>query len=142
MTPPVHPNVKSAHRHGLTHVATSTAAGGELTIKGCDVRRLQIAARMIRCLQNTRGTALCRWPALRMHNTKCCPDFDTYLVAHQRAYVWAERALRFRSAGKFAQAEKAVERVNLWLHRLASRAPLPCALHRPIDVNKKMKSPE
>jgi hypothetical protein len=48
-----------------------------------------------------------------MHNTKRCPDFDTYLAAHQRAYVWAERALRFRSAGKFAQAEKAVERVNL-----------------------------
>ena len=74
-----------------------------------------------------------------MHNTNHCHDFDTYLVAHQRAYACAERALRFRSAGKFAQAEKAVERVNLWLHRLASLAPLPCALHRPIDVNKKMK---
>ena len=74
-----------------------------------------------------------------MHNTKRCPDFDTYLAAHQRAYVWAERALRFRSAGKFAQAEKAVDRVNRWLHRLAPLAPLPCALRRPIDVNKKMK---
>jgi hypothetical protein len=69
-----------------------------------------------------------------MHNTNHCHDFDTYLVAHQRAYAWAERALRFRAAGKLAQAEKAVERVNLWLHRLASLAPSPCALHRPIDA--------
>jgi len=142
------PSLKSPQRHGLLHVPLFAAAAEPLravtllTIKGCDARRLRIALRMIRCTQTVRRTALCRWPAQRMHNTKYCHAFDPYLVAHQRAYAWAEKAVRFRSAGEFAQAKKAVERVNLWLYRLASLAPQPRALHRQIDVNKKTKQPE
>jgi hypothetical protein len=78
-------------------------------------------------------------PAQRMHDTKHCHESDTYLVAHQRAYAWAERALRFRSLGKFAQAKKAVEQVNLCLQHLAMLAPQSPAPHRPVDANRKMK---
>jgi hypothetical protein len=74
-----------------------------------------------------------------MHNTKHCQDSSTYLVAHQRAYAWAEKALRFRSIGKFAQAKRAVEQVNFWLQHLATLAPQSPALHRPVDADKRMK---
>jgi hypothetical protein len=75
----------------------------------------------------------------RMHNTKRCQDFDTYVVAHRRAYAWAEKALCFRSAGKFAQAKAAVERVDHWLHHLAMLVPQPRAAHPRADAKKKTK---
>jgi hypothetical protein len=72
-----------------------------------------------------------------MYKTKRCHDYDTYVVAHQRAYVWAEKALRFRCAGKFAQAKAAVGRANKWLRHLAMLAPQPSAARRPADEKKK-----
>jgi hypothetical protein len=36
-------------------------------------------------------------------------DFDVYLAAHRRAYIWAERAMMYRSAGNFPQAQVAVD---------------------------------
>jgi hypothetical protein len=60
-----------------------------------------------------------------MHQTKRRHDFGTYLAAHRRAYAWAERALLYRSAGKFARARAAVERVNHWMHHIAMLAPQP-----------------
>jgi hypothetical protein len=66
-----------------------------------------------------------------MPNRKRCHDFDAYVAAHQRAYFWAEKALRYRSAGKFAQAKAAVERSNQWLRHLAMLVPQPRTAHPP-----------
>jgi hypothetical protein len=71
-----------------------------------------------------------------MHETKRCHDFDAYVVAHQRAYVWAEKALRFRAAGKFARAKAAVERANRWLRHLAMLVPQPRAAYQPVRKRK------
>jgi len=60
-----------------------------------------------------------------MRKTKRGHDFDTYVVAHQRAYSWAERAVQYRGAGKGAQARAAVEKVNQWMRRIAMLAPQP-----------------
>jgi len=60
-----------------------------------------------------------------MHNTKRCHDLDTYVVAHQRAYAWAEKALLYRSAGKSAQAKAAAEKAKHWLRQLPMLAPQP-----------------
>jgi hypothetical protein len=56
---------------------------------------------------------------------KRCHDFDAYVVAHQRAFAWAEKALLRRSEGKFARAKTAVEKVHYWMHRLPMLAPQP-----------------
>jgi hypothetical protein len=55
--------------------------------------------------------------------TKPYRDFNAYLVAHQRAYAWADKAIQFRSAGKFWQAKAAVEMVNHWLRYVALPVP-------------------
>jgi hypothetical protein len=59
-------------------------------------------------------------------------SLDAYLVAHQRAYMWAVRATMYRGAGNFPQAEAAVESARYWLGEIASMAP-PDA-HRPVEV--------
>jgi hypothetical protein len=46
--------------------------------------------------------------------------FEPYLAAHQRAYAWAEKALRYRCSDKFVHAKAAVERVEYWCARLGS----------------------
>jgi hypothetical protein len=46
--------------------------------------------------------------------------FAAYLVAHQRAYMWAERATLYRSAGNFSQAEEAVESARFWMGEIES----------------------
>jgi hypothetical protein len=46
--------------------------------------------------------------------------FDPYLAAHQRAYAWAEQAMRYRSAVQFAQSGAAVEKVQHWLGKIAA----------------------
>jgi hypothetical protein len=74
-----------------------------------------------------------------MYSHKRCQDFDAYVVAHQRAYAWAEKALRYRAAGKLAQAKAAVERVNYWLRHLAMLVPQSRAAQVPADVRKKTK---
>lgn len=61
----------------------------------------------------------------RMPETKTQHELDTYLAAHRRAFAWAERALLYRSAGKFARAKAAVDRVNHWMREIALRAPEP-----------------
>ena len=55
--------------------------------------------------------------------TKLGLDSNTYLVAHRRAFAWADKAIQFRSAGKFWQAKAAVERVNHWLRYVALPVP-------------------
>lgn len=60
-----------------------------------------------------------------MRKSKRGHDFDTYIVAHRRAYAWAERALLYRGVGKGAQAKAAVEKVNHWMHQIAMLAPQP-----------------
>jgi hypothetical protein len=57
-------------------------------------------------------------------------SFDAYLVAHQRAYMWAERATLYRSAGNFSQAEEAVESARYWLGEIESM-DVPGAHRRP-----------
>jgi hypothetical protein len=54
-----------------------------------------------------------------MHNVNQSEDLDAYLAAHQRAYDWAERALRFRSTGDFVEAKVAAETAHHWLRHLA-----------------------
>ena len=44
--------------------------------------------------------------------------FDPYFAAHQRAYAWAEKALRYRCSGKLAHTKAAVEKVEHWLHKV------------------------
>jgi hypothetical protein len=44
--------------------------------------------------------------------------FDPYLGAHQRAYAWAEKALRDRCSSKLAHAKAAVGKVEHWLHKV------------------------
>jgi hypothetical protein len=51
-----------------------------------------------------------------MHNEP--HSLDAYLVAHQRAYMWAVRAVVHRSTGGFPQAEAAVESVRHWLREI------------------------
>jgi hypothetical protein len=64
-------------------------------------------------------------------------DFDAYVAAHQRAYFWADKALRYRSAGKFAQAQAAVERAIKWLRHLAMLVPQPRTAHPPASKKRK-----
>jgi hypothetical protein len=45
-------------------------------------------------------------------------SFDPYLAAHQRAYSWAEKVLRYRCGGNLAQAEAALEKVEHRLHKV------------------------
>jgi hypothetical protein len=66
-----------------------------------------------------------RGPKKRMPGTNAQYEFDTYLAAHRRAFAWAERALIYRSAGKFARAKAAVERVNHWMREIALLVPEP-----------------
>lgn len=47
-------------------------------------------------------------------------SFDAYLVAHQRAYMWAVRAVMHRSTGGYPQAEAALESVRHWLREIES----------------------
>jgi hypothetical protein len=58
-----------------------------------------------------------------MHNTNRYQDFDPYLLAHQRAYDSAEKALRLRSTGNFVEAMAAAETAKHWLRHLALLAP-------------------
>jgi Tfp pilus assembly protein PilX len=44
---------------------------------------------------------------------------SAYLKAHHRAFAWAEKALRYRSAGKMPQVKAAVARVNHWMSKIA-----------------------
>ena len=74
-----------------------------------------------------------------MPNKKRYHDFDAYVVAHQRAYFWADKALRYRGAGKFAQAKAAVERANQWLRHLAMLVPQPRTAHLPANKKKKAR---
>jgi hypothetical protein len=57
-------------------------------------------------------------------------SFDAYLLAHQRAYMWAERATLYRSTGNFSQAEEAVESARYWLGEIESM-DAPGAHRRP-----------
>jgi chemotaxis family two-component system response regulator Rcp1 len=45
-------------------------------------------------------------------------DCDAYLAAHQRAYIWVERAMMHRSAGNFSKAETAMAKVQHWLREI------------------------
>jgi hypothetical protein len=74
-----------------------------------------------------------------MPNKKRCHDFDAYVVAHQRAYFWAEKALRYQGAGKFAQAQAAVERTLQWLRHLAMLVPQPRTARPPRTRKRKAK---
>jgi CheY-like chemotaxis protein len=47
-------------------------------------------------------------------------DFDAYLAAHRRAYLWAERAMMYRSAGNFPQAQVAVDYVGHWMREIGA----------------------
>ena len=60
-----------------------------------------------------------------MPEAKIQHEFNTYLAAHRRAFAWAERALLYRSAGKFARAKAAVERTNHWMREIAQLASEP-----------------
>ena len=44
--------------------------------------------------------------------------FDPYLAAHQRAYAWAEKALRYRCSGDLAQTKTALEKIEHRLHKV------------------------
>jgi hypothetical protein len=46
--------------------------------------------------------------------------FEPYVVAHQRAYAWAEKAMLYMSAAQFAQSGTAVEKVQHWLSKIAA----------------------
>ena len=56
---------------------------------------------------------------MRIKNKRGSRGCDTYLRAHQRAYAWAEKAMLYRSAGKFSQAQAAVTTVERWLRKIA-----------------------
>jgi two-component system, chemotaxis family, response regulator Rcp1 len=45
-------------------------------------------------------------------------DLNAYLEAHQRAFMWAEKAIMYRIVGNFSQAEAALEGVRYWLCRI------------------------
>jgi hypothetical protein len=56
--------------------------------------------------------------SIAMPIKKVCRPAGLYLDAHQRAYVWAHKALRYRHAGKFAQAKAAARKALLWLRKV------------------------
>jgi hypothetical protein len=42
----------------------------------------------------------------------------TYVAAHHSAYLWANKALAYRRAGKSEQAQAAAERAHSWLRKI------------------------
>jgi two-component system, chemotaxis family, response regulator Rcp1 len=57
---------------------------------------------------------------MRTRNRLRPVDLDAYLAAHRRAYLWAERAMMYRSAGDCPQARVAVDYARHWLHEVES----------------------
>src|ERR1700722_15505555 len=47
-------------------------------------------------------------------------DLDAHLAADRRAYLWAERAMMYRGAGNFPQAQVAVDYVQHWMREIAA----------------------
>ena len=42
----------------------------------------------------------------------------SYVAAHHSAYLWANKALAYRRAGKSDQAQAAAERAHNWLRKI------------------------
>ena len=51
--------------------------------------------------------------------------FDPYVVAHQRAYAWAGKAMAYRSAVQSTRAKAAVDKVQHWLSKIAALEAAP-----------------